>query len=304
MRSIGNFLIESLRAGLPERVPCGQDASLASETTQTESACAPVAGGSDGWRLAFDRRAGFGKRPGGEPVPSHLAGIHDVRQAGKRRVGEPICADRCQVRSVFYVIILIDPPSREESGSQRTLRWRETDSNSPARRFCVSNLEMRQRDTANRPERRSVGCGSFESRLGGGAGCDGVGGSQGIAPGCRCRDRSMRPRAFQLNSCRARRAPMRERRFSTARQPSLPSRHVLVRTRRGRGRALANGGAPTASILPARPPDNHAARNPVGEVARRTSIATKARPPSSRNRRRPGGGHGCHDTEQLNPSDC
>ena len=48
----------------------------------------------------------------------------------------------------------------------------------------------------------------------------------------------------------------------------------------------------------------HAARNPVGEVARRTSIATKARPPSSRHRRRPGGGHGCHDTEQLNPSDC
>src|ERR1700730_19366621 len=70
MRSIGNFLIESLRAGLPERVPCGQAASLASETTQTESACAPVAGRSDGWRLAFDRRAGFGKRRGGEPVPS------------------------------------------------------------------------------------------------------------------------------------------------------------------------------------------------------------------------------------------
>src|SRR5580693_2528014 len=60
---------------------------------------------------------------------AHLAGIHDVRQAGKRRVGEPICADRCQIRSVFYVIILIDPPSREESGSQRTLRWREMDSN-------------------------------------------------------------------------------------------------------------------------------------------------------------------------------
>src|SRR5580704_8624490 len=107
-----HFLIESLRAGVPERVPCGQAASLASETTQTESACAPVAGRSDGWRLAFDRRAGFGKRPGGEPVPSHLAGIHDVRQAGKRRVGEPICADGCQIRSVFYVIILIDPPSR------------------------------------------------------------------------------------------------------------------------------------------------------------------------------------------------
>ena len=42
MRSIGNFLIESLTAGVPERVPCGQAASLASETTQTESACAPV----------------------------------------------------------------------------------------------------------------------------------------------------------------------------------------------------------------------------------------------------------------------
>ena len=26
--------------------------------------------------------------------------------------------------------------------------------------------------------------------------------------------------------------------------------------------------------------------------------------PPYRNRRRPGGGHGCHDTEQLNPSDC
>src|SRR5580704_8045459 len=37
-----HFLIESLRAGVPERVPCGQAASLASETTQTESACAPV----------------------------------------------------------------------------------------------------------------------------------------------------------------------------------------------------------------------------------------------------------------------
>jgi hypothetical protein len=36
--------------------------------------------------------------------------------------------------------------------------------NSPARRFSVSNHEMRQRDAANRPERRSVGCGSFESR--------------------------------------------------------------------------------------------------------------------------------------------
>src|SRR3984893_8741419 len=60
---------------------------------------------------------------------AHLAGIHDVRQAGKRRVGEPICADRCQIRSVFYVIILIDSPSREESGSQRTIRWREMDSN-------------------------------------------------------------------------------------------------------------------------------------------------------------------------------
>jgi hypothetical protein len=35
MRNIGNLLIESLRADLPERVPCGQAASLASETTQT-----------------------------------------------------------------------------------------------------------------------------------------------------------------------------------------------------------------------------------------------------------------------------
>jgi hypothetical protein len=38
MRSIGNFQIESLRADLPERVPCGRAASLASETTQTEPA--------------------------------------------------------------------------------------------------------------------------------------------------------------------------------------------------------------------------------------------------------------------------
>jgi hypothetical protein len=158
MRSIGNFLIESLRAGLPERVPCGQAASLASETTQTESAYAPVAGRSDGWRLAFDRRAGFGKRPGGEPVPSHLAGIHDVRQAGKRRVGEPICADRCQIRSVFYVLILIEPPTREESGSQRTLRWREMDSNprSPVRMMYANteigaDRQQRGRRSAGKP---------------------------------------------------------------------------------------------------------------------------------------------------------
>src|ERR1700730_19142881 len=29
---------------------------------------------------------------GGEPVPRRLAGIHDVRQAGKYRVGEPVAA--------------------------------------------------------------------------------------------------------------------------------------------------------------------------------------------------------------------
>ena len=29
---------------------------------------------------------------GGEPVPGPLAGIHDVRQAGKYRVGEPVAA--------------------------------------------------------------------------------------------------------------------------------------------------------------------------------------------------------------------
>jgi hypothetical protein len=29
---------------------------------------------------------------GGEPVPGHLAGIHDVRQADKHRVGEPMAA--------------------------------------------------------------------------------------------------------------------------------------------------------------------------------------------------------------------
>jgi hypothetical protein len=84
---------------------------------------------------------------------AHLAGIHDVRQAGKRRVGEPICADRCQIRSVFYVIILIDPPSREESGSQRTLRWREMDSNF---RFRASG------DTPHRPRGEAA---SHRSRL-------------------------------------------------------------------------------------------------------------------------------------------
>src|ERR1700719_2540793 len=84
---------------------------------------------------------------------AHLAGIHDVRQAGKRRVGEPICADRCQIRSVFYVIILIDPPSREESGSQRTLRWREMDSNF---RYRASG------DTPHRPRGEAA---SHRSRL-------------------------------------------------------------------------------------------------------------------------------------------
>ena len=29
---------------------------------------------------------------GSEPVPSRLAGIHDVRQAGKHRIGEPMAA--------------------------------------------------------------------------------------------------------------------------------------------------------------------------------------------------------------------
>src|SRR5580704_15955505 len=54
-----HFLIESLRAGVPERVPCGQAASLASETTQTESACAPVAGRKKRrvFAAASDRRA-------------------------------------------------------------------------------------------------------------------------------------------------------------------------------------------------------------------------------------------------------
>jgi hypothetical protein len=98
------------------------------------------------------------------------------------------------------------------------------DSNSPARRFCVSNHEMRQRDAANRSERRSVGCGSFESRR-----RRWVRWGRGI-PGYRTRlplpRPIMRPRAFQLNFCRARRALKRERRFSTARQPSLPSRRV------------------------------------------------------------------------------
>ena len=45
---------------------------------------------------------------GGEPVPGHLAGIHDVRQAGKDRVGEPMAAqivpnpfDRIELRAVI-----------------------------------------------------------------------------------------------------------------------------------------------------------------------------------------------------------
>ena len=44
---------------------------------------------------------------GGEPVPSGLAGIHDVRQAAKYRVGEPVAAqivpnplDRIELRAV------------------------------------------------------------------------------------------------------------------------------------------------------------------------------------------------------------
>ena len=43
----------------------------------------------------------------GKPVPGHLAGIHDVRQAGKYRVGEPVAAqivpnplDRIEFRAV------------------------------------------------------------------------------------------------------------------------------------------------------------------------------------------------------------
>ena len=44
---------------------------------------------------------------GGEPVPGDLAGIHDVRQADKHRVGEPMAAqimsnplDRIELRVV------------------------------------------------------------------------------------------------------------------------------------------------------------------------------------------------------------
>ena len=44
---------------------------------------------------------------GGKPVPRRLAGIHDVRQAGKHRVGEPMAAqimpnplDRVELRAV------------------------------------------------------------------------------------------------------------------------------------------------------------------------------------------------------------
>src|SRR5882762_3706865 len=44
---------------------------------------------------------------GGEPVPGHLAGIHDLGQAGKYRVGEPMAAqivpnplDRIELRAV------------------------------------------------------------------------------------------------------------------------------------------------------------------------------------------------------------
>ena len=44
---------------------------------------------------------------GGEPVLGHLAGIHDVRQADKHRVGEPMAAqimpnplDRIELRAV------------------------------------------------------------------------------------------------------------------------------------------------------------------------------------------------------------
>jgi hypothetical protein len=44
---------------------------------------------------------------GGELVPGHLAAIHDVRQAGKHRVGEPMTAqivpnplDRIELRAV------------------------------------------------------------------------------------------------------------------------------------------------------------------------------------------------------------
>ena len=44
---------------------------------------------------------------GGEPVPGHLAGVHDIRQATKHRVGEPVAAqivpnplDRIELRAV------------------------------------------------------------------------------------------------------------------------------------------------------------------------------------------------------------
>ena len=43
----------------------------------------------------------------GKPVPGHLAGLDDVRQAGKHRVGEPVTAqivpnplDRIELRAV------------------------------------------------------------------------------------------------------------------------------------------------------------------------------------------------------------
>ena len=44
---------------------------------------------------------------GGEPVPGRLAGVHDVRQAAKHRVGEPVAAqivpnplDRIELRGL------------------------------------------------------------------------------------------------------------------------------------------------------------------------------------------------------------
>ena len=47
---------------------------------------------------------------GGEPVPGHLAGIHDVRQADKHRIGEPVAAqivpnplDRIELRAVIRI---------------------------------------------------------------------------------------------------------------------------------------------------------------------------------------------------------
>jgi hypothetical protein len=55
------------------------------------------------------------------------------------------------------------------------------------RGFSSSTHKMRQSDAANRSERRSDGCGLFESRRRSPR-RDGAGGALGIAPGCRRRD--------------------------------------------------------------------------------------------------------------------